>query len=140
MALGDVIGEANGSATNIEVLSVEGGSPRIKVTLRGTGKAKGVGFTDLITYTQVQKSEGILFGDGETVCLTDEGEICTWKGFGVGRPTSAGGAASFAVAGWFDTKSSKLASLNGVACIIEFETDDNGSYHWTAYEWKHPTW
>jgi hypothetical protein len=108
--------------------------------LRGNGKAKGVAVTDLITYTQVEKGEGTLFGEGETVWLTDDGQVCTWKGFGIGRPTSAGGAATFAVAGSFETKAPRLADLNGVCCIVEFETEDDGTYHWTAYEWKHPSW
>ena len=138
--LGEVIGEANGTGTNVEVLSVEQGSPKLKVTLRGSGKARGVAFTDLITYTQVEKGEGTLYGEGETVWLTDDGDVCTWKGFGIGRPTSRGGAATFAVAGSFETRSSRLAELNGVCCIVEFELDDHGNYHWTAYEWKHPSW
>ena len=139
MALGEVIGEANGQITNIEVVGVEEGSPKLKATLRGSGKAMGVAFTDLITYTQVERAGG-LYGEGKTVWLTEDGEICTWKGFGVGRPTGIHGAGSFAVCGVFETKSQKLSRLNTVACIVEYELDDNGNYHWMAYEWKHPSW
>ncbi|SRR3989442_1497996 len=138
--LGDVIGEANGTLTSTEVLSVEQGSPRLRLTLRGSGKAMGVAFTDMITHSLEVRSSGVLYGEGETVWLTEDGEISTWKGFGVGRPTGASGGGTFAVAGSIQTESKKLASLNGVACIVEYQLDDKGNYHWTAYEWKHPSW
>jgi hypothetical protein len=140
MSLGDIIGEANGQITNIEVVEVREGSPKLKATGRGSGKGMGVGFTDLITYWQVQRAGGELYGEAATVWMTEDGEICTWKGFGVGRPTGVGGAGSYAVCGAFETNSQKLAPLNGVASVVEFETDDNGNYHWIAYEWKHPSW
>ena len=91
--LGDVIGEANGTLTSTEVLSVEQGSPRLRLTLRGSGKAMGVAFTDMITHSLEVRSSGVLYGEGETVWLTEDGEISTWKGFGVGRPTGASGRA-----------------------------------------------
>jgi hypothetical protein len=138
--LGEVIGEANGTVTSIEVVSVEQGSSKLKVSLRGSGKAMGVAFTDLITYTRVEKVEGIILGDGEAVWLTEDGEVCTWKGFGIGKPSGVGGAETDAVCGWFQTKSAKLAILNTIATIVEYDLDDNGNYHWTAYEWKHPSW
>lgn len=139
MGLGEVIGEANGQVTNIEVLSVEEGSPKLKMTLRGSGKAMGVAFTDLVTYWQVERAGG-LYGQGESVWLTEDGEVCTWKGFAVGRPTGINGAGSHAACGAFETKSQKLSRLNTVACIVEYEFDDSGNYHWTACEWQLPSW
>jgi hypothetical protein len=56
------------------------------------------------------------------------------------RTASTRGAATFACAGSFETKARRLAELNGVCCIVEYELDDNGNYHWTAYEWKHRSW
>jgi hypothetical protein len=138
--LGEVIGEANGTVTGIEVVSVEQGSPKLKVSCRGSGKAMGVAFTDLLTFTRVEKAEGIILGSGEAVWLTEDGEVCTWKGFGIGKPSGVGGGEMDACCGWFQTKSAKLAILNSIACLVEFELDDYGNYHHTTYEWKHPSW
>ena len=40
--LGEVIGEASGSVTSVDVVSEEQGSAKRKVSMRGSGKARGV--------------------------------------------------------------------------------------------------
>jgi hypothetical protein len=138
--LGETIGEANGRCTGVRVLSVDAGSPQLEISAQGTGKAMGVPFTDMITYSQVMRPGGVLYGEWEMVWLTDDGEVVTSKGFGVGRPTGPGFAESFAAAGSVQTTSKRLAHLNGVAIIGEFDADEQGNYRWTAVEWKGAGW
>lgn len=134
--LGEKLGEASGALAGCRVLSVEKGIPTLELSMRGSGTVLGVTFADMITYTLVARPDGTYRGDGETVWLTEDGEISTWKGFGIGKPTGAGFSSSLAVVGVIQTAAAKLARLNGVATVVEYDTDESGNYHWTAWEWK----
>jgi len=78
----------------------------------------------------------VLYGEGQTLFMTKDGEMATWKGFGLGRPTGPGFAVRFAVCGSFQTATPKLARLLDVAILTEFETDENGNYSYKSWEWK----
>jgi hypothetical protein len=134
--VGDVIGEASGELIGIRVLSGDPESPRVEVSLRGTGKAYGISFTDTITYWQTVRPNGTFYGEGETMWLTEGGEIATWKGFGIGQPMGPGFSSSWAVAGFFQRVPETLAHLMKVAVVAEYKVEENGNYHWTAYEWR----
>ena len=133
---GNVIGEASGKITNVRVLEYAGDRSRVEVTFQGQGKLGNTGFTDLGTYWQEIRPGGVLYGEGGPIMMTDEGEILSWKGFGVGKKIGSGFAASFGVAGAIQTSSESLAHLNGVATIGEYEVDAEGNYHWTLWEWR----
>jgi hypothetical protein len=68
--------------------------------------------------------------------MTEDGELVSWKGFGVGKPTGPGFAASFGVCGAMQTSSERHAHLNGVASVGEYEVDSEGNYSWRLWEWK----
>ncbi len=136
--LGDVIGEASGSITGMRLLPAEYNSPRVEITVQGRGEARDVSFTDLITYVQVVRPDGTLYGEGESAWFTDDGEVALWRGTGVGRATGPGGAASFSVVGLFQRVPSKLSHLAGMTTAVEFSIEENGEYHWQAWEWKGP--
>jgi hypothetical protein len=55
-----------------------------------------------------------------------DGGVATWEGFGVGTTTGAGFAASYAVCGTFQTESPRLARLNRVATVSEYDVDEAG--------------
>lgn len=78
----------------------------------------------------------MLYGEGQVVFITPEGEIASWKGFGVGRPTGPSPAARYAVCGSFFTTAKGLVRLHTVATVLEYELDQNGAYRWTMWEWK----
>lgn len=71
-----------------------------------------MGITDLGAYWQVFRPGGVLYGEGQVVMLTDDGELAPWIGGGAGRPTGPGYAA-------------KLARLNGVTTAIEYEVEED---------------
>ena len=54
----------------------------------------------------------------------------------MGRPTGGFPAGRFAVCGSAQTASEKLARLNSVAIVAEYDVDEDGSYRWTLWEWK----
>jgi hypothetical protein len=99
MMLGEKLGEASGALVGSRVLSVEEGTFKLELSMRGSGTVLGVTFADMITYTLVARPDGTYRGDGESVWLTEDGEASTWKGFGIGKPTGAGFSSSLAVAG-----------------------------------------
>lgn len=133
--LGDVIGEASGRITGVRILEYAGDRSKVEVSFQGQGKLGAVGVTDLGTYTQETRPGGVLYGEGGPLLMTDEGEVLSWKGFGVGKPTGPGFSASFGCAGSIQTSSERLAHLNGVVSIGEYEVDAEGNYHWTLWEW-----
>ena len=134
--LGEQIGEASGSVTGVRVLSAEGNDAKMEISFRGRGEVLGVGITDIGTFVQASKPGGILSGeDSKVLLLTDDVEIAAWKGFGVGKATGAGFSSSWGVAGSVQTSSEKLARLNVVATVVEYEVEEDGSYRWRLWEW-----
>jgi hypothetical protein len=135
MALGDQIGEASGRITGTRVLAPEGQPVKVEVALQGSGTMLGQQITDVGTYWQTLRPGGVLYGEGDNLFLTADGESAHWTGFGVGRPTGPFPAGHFAVCGSALTDSQGLGRLNEVATAIEFDVEEDGSYRWTAWEW-----
>ena len=135
MALGDQIGEASGRITGTRVLAPEGQPVKVEVALQGSGTMLGQQITDVGTYWQTVRPGGVLYGEGDNLFLTAEGESAHWTGFGVGRPTGAFPAGHFAVCGSAQSDSQALGRLNEVAIVFEFDVGEDGSYRWTAWEW-----
>jgi hypothetical protein len=132
--LGEMIVESSGKITGVKVLSVEGPVPKLEVSLQGSGKLLGQETTEFITYWQTVRPGGALYGEGQAVAMTHDGEMATWTGFGVGRPTGKGHATSYRAAGAFQTTAEKLLRLNGVATVAEYEVDEDGNYSYKEWE------
>jgi hypothetical protein len=135
MALGDQIGEASGRITGTRVLAPEGQPVKVEVALQGSGTMLGQQITDVGTYWQTVRPGGVIYGEGNNVWLTNDGESAHWTGFGVGRPTGPFPAGHIAVCGSALTDSQALGRLNEVATAIEYDVGEDGSYRWTAWEW-----
>jgi hypothetical protein len=67
--------------------------------------------------------------------MTKDGEMLTWTGNGVGKMTARGGASYRGVL-YYQTPSQKLARLNGMAVVFEYEVDENDNSHSKIWEWK----
>jgi hypothetical protein len=133
--LGDKIGEASGKITNVRVLDHAGAASRIEVSFQGQGSVGSVAITDIGSYWQEFRGSGF-YGEGGPLLMSADGDLLSWKGFGAGRPTGPGFAANFAVCGVIQTSSTKFSHLDGVAAVGEYDTQENGDYHWTLWEWK----
>ncbi|MFQ5875360.1 MAG: hypothetical protein ACE5JL_16390 [Dehalococcoidia bacterium] len=134
--LGELLGEASGKTTGVRVLPTEGQQVKVEVSFQGSGKLLGVDMTDTGTYWQTIRPGGVLYGEGHVLMMTKEGEIADFTGFGVGRPTGPSPAAHYGVCGSFQTTSEKLAHLNTIATVFEYDVAEDGSYHWKMWEWK----
>ena len=96
--LGERLGEAAGKIVSVRVLDHAGAKSRVEVSFQGQGTISGVGITDIGTYWQEFRGDR-LYGEGGPLWMTDDGEVLSWKGFGAGRKTGPGFAASFGVCG-----------------------------------------
>ena len=132
--LGEQVGEARGKRTVRRVLSVDGGF-KVEVAFESKGKLLGVDNTEIGTYWSEGRPDGSLYGEGQGVVITNDGEVATWKGGGVGKFVG-GGAVNYRGAIYYSTASQKLARLNGGATVFEFDVDAEGNTHAKLWEWK----
>jgi len=132
--LGELISESHGKRTARGVLST---SPtfKVEVSFEADGKLLGMGAHTIATYWSEGRPDGSLYGEGQAVVITQDGETATWKGQGVGKFLD-GGAVSYRGAVYYSTASPKLARLNTVATVFEFEVDANGNTREKSWEWK----
>jgi hypothetical protein len=130
--IGEILGNSSGRMTGIRVLAHN----KLEVSFQGGGKLLGVEMTDIGTYTQTVKAGGVLHGEGQVIMITKDGDMATWTGFGIGKPTGDGFKASYAVAGSIQTESPNLASLNSMTVVTEYDVEENGDFAWTLWQWK----
>jgi hypothetical protein len=88
------------------------------------------------TYWSVMRPNGVIYAEGQGVIMTKEGEVVSWTGSGVGKPTGRGAAIRFSYSLAFQTSSQRLARLNSVLGVGEYEADENGNTHDKLWEWK----
>jgi len=105
------------------------------VTFEDSGKMFGVPVTGMGSYTSVVRADGSIFGHGQGMSTTNEGEAVTWTATGLGR-FGPGGSVSYRGMLFFRTTSKKLARLNNTCGAFEYEVDPKGSTVSKFWEWK----
>jgi len=131
--LGELLGETTGKRIVRRVLSTE--PTKVEVSFEDSGKMLGIDTTGFGTYSAVVRPDGTIFGEGEGVTTTQNGEMITWKGSGLGK-FKEHGAISYRGILYYRTASEKLARLNTVAGVFEYEVDAQGKTHTKVWEWK----
>ncbi len=134
--LGEKIGQTSGKVTNRRVLPCEGSGVRVEVSFETTGKLLGHDIAEIASYTSVLKQGGALYGEGQGVIMTKDGDTIMWRGSGVGKPTGRGMGASYRGAVYYDTASPKFASLNSMCAVFDYEVDEAGKTTAVLSEWK----
>jgi hypothetical protein len=137
--LGELIGECRGRVTGVRVLPPEGHYARLEVSLQGEGILSGQPITDFGTYVQSVRPGGVLQGEAHNVMISGNGEVADWFGGGVGRPTGPGFKSAYGAYGRFDSAQGALAGLEAVGTTVEYEVEEDGSYHWRMWEWTGAT-
>jgi hypothetical protein len=133
--LGEKIGDTRGQTISTRILPDEGTGPRMEITDQGTGTVYGVHVNTTVTYVGTLRPNGTISGHGTGVLMTEDGEAATYRGEGVGtfiRP----GVTSWRGALFFETASTKLSRLNGIACLFEYSVDEGGKSEGHFTEWK----
>ena len=131
--LGQQIGELTGKRIVRRVLSTE--PPKAEVSFEDGGTYLGVAVTGFGTYTAVVRPDGTALGEGEGVMFTQDGDLVTWKGNAMGHFKERG-AISYRGILYYRTASQKLAQLNKVAGVFEYEIDPEGKTTAKIWEWK----
>jgi hypothetical protein len=131
--LGEIIGESTGKRLVRRVLSTD--PPTAEVTFEDSGHMLGVPTTGMGTYTSVIRPDGSIFGEGQGINMTADGESITWTGTGTGH-FGPGGAVSYRGMLFFRTASQKLARLNNACGAFEYEVDGAGTTVSKIWEWK----
>ena len=134
--LGEKLGEVQ-AATVTRVLPTHGSSPRFETSADGGGTLLGESVKFLATYWSEVRADGSLYGEcpNSGVFMTQDGEVATFIASGAGGFTSEGGA-YFRGAVYFQTSGSKLARLNGICGVHEWDVDAEGTGKWGIWEWK----
>jgi len=132
--LGELIYEGRGKRTARTVLPLEGTQPRIQVSFEETGKLVGIEANFMGTYWAAIRPDGSVYGEGQGIIGTRDGDSVTLRGIGTGK-VREGGAVSYRGTLIFHAPP-KLARLNTVAGAFEFEVDAQGNTSMKMWEWK----
>jgi hypothetical protein len=133
--LGEIIYEQKGKISGYRILDTEG--PTIETTITGTGIINGIEVTDIVTYWSKPSGEDLktFHAEGQGVILTKDGEMATWKGYGIGRYNGRNRTDKGSV--FFKTSTNgKLSFLNNKIGVFEYEADENGNTNGKIWEWK----
>ena len=131
--IGPQISETTGKRLVRRVISVD--PPTAEVSFEDTGQMLGVPTSGMGTYTSVVRPDGSIYGQGQGMNTTHDGEAVTWTGTGVGH-FGPGGSVSYRGMLFFRTTSQKLAQLNNSCGAFEYEVDPSGSTITKVWEWK----
>jgi hypothetical protein len=139
--LGDLLLEERGLITGQRVLDLE--SQKVEISYTAAGKYNGdIDYSDIATYWSVPATikKGESCGEGHGILTTKQGDSAIWKSHGVGQLLSSGGRTLKGSAVYRLTppadKGGRLADLDNVVAVFEYEIEANGNYHAKAWEWK----
>jgi hypothetical protein len=133
--LGELIYEQRGKISGYRVLDTEG--PTVETTISGTGIMKGVDVTDIVTYWSrpSESDRNVFYAEGQGIILSKEGEMASWKGYGIGHYNNRSRADRGSVI--LSSKSEgKLSFINNTIGVFEYEADENGNTVGKIWEWK----
>jgi len=131
--LGELIGDEAGKVTGFRVLDAAG--PKVEVSFQAKGKVFGIDYQGRGTYASAMQAGGFLYGEGQGMYMTVDGDIAVWKGQGTGR-LLAGGGVSYRGAIHYMTATGKLARLLGTVGVFEHSTDASDNVVSKVWEWK----
>jgi len=131
--LGDLISDTTGKRILRRVLSTD--PLKVEVSFEESGTMLGAAVSGFGTYASVVRTDGTIYGEGEGAITTAGGELVTWKGSGLGK-FGPGGSISYRGILYYRTASEKLAALNTVGGVFEYDVDPEGKTHSKAWEWK----
>jgi hypothetical protein len=130
--IGEFIAEYKGKPTGTRILA----DGKIESSYTGMGKLLGKDATLMATVVFWQVPTGVNMIEGNGMESTAEGETVMHKFSGIGLSTGNGWKSSNRGAVYFMTSSPKLASLNKIVGVWEWESDENGDFSVKVWAWK----
>ena len=135
MALGQLVLEDSGQITGIRVLSTDASGTTLELNLQLSGTIRGVGENTLWTYTMLQRPDGSLYGQGNGVLTTDNGDVIHLIGSGSGK-ANPGGTVRFCTMLHPHGATGQNADLNAIGLAGEYEVAADGTATNKCWEWK----
>jgi len=135
--LGEKIGSERGKVTSRRIIPGDDKMSFIKmeITVEMETTVYGVSGMNIGTYVVYERGPGQMFGEGQGIIMTNDGDGIIWQGVGVGRGEEDGSIA-MAASIVCQTTSEKLAKLNHLLVLVEQKADMAGSASSELYEWK----
>ena len=130
---GEEIGAGQGKRTVRRIVSTE--PLRVEASFEDRTKLLGLDGVNIGTYIATTKQDGSLFGMGEGVYSSVEGDMATWNALGTGG-FDADGSVRYRGSLSFTTTAPKLASLNGTPALFDFTIDANGNTQSRFWAWE----
>ena len=137
--LGEKVGEFRGKNVSQKMLPSEVSSPpRFEVTGEASGTILGIEATLTVTYQGTVRPDGLIYGEcqNQGFIMTKDGDMATFTATGLGRFTGQGQATSWRGPIYHQTASQKLARLNEVVIVYEWDIDGDGNIEGSFWEWK----
>ena len=135
MALGELVLEDSGQITGIRVLSTDASGTTLELNLQLSGTIRGVGQNTLWTYTMLQRPDGSLYGQGNGVLTTVNGDVIHLIGSGSGK-ANPGGTVRFCTMLHPHGATGQNADLNAIGLAGECEVAADGTATNKCWEWK----
>jgi hypothetical protein len=129
----DIQGKVSGQRA---VQGAAHGEVKIEVSFQGMGHVLGMEGMDMGTYVARVRQPGVLYGSGHGITMMKDGESITWHGEGLGHVTGKGMEAKWRGCLFMQTQSQKLARLNAMPVIFEWDVDEQGNAKGVGWEWK----
>jgi hypothetical protein len=150
LALGGVLFEENFDNRERWEIVLDTDKPTTRHFAVGTGRFKGVNFTDQHNVVVKYLPDGTIQYKEKGIIFADNGEIVTWSGHGLGRPNNlggynGGGSYVFNYKARLETgnnnkkkkkKERIFALLDNVIGVYELRSDKEGNGTQKWYEWK----
>jgi hypothetical protein len=136
--LGELLYESKGTITGQRVLSVENGIPNFEISIVGSGIFTGsLEVKTTWTYWSLQRPDGTSYSQGQGVIMTKDGrDVATATGRAEGKKVDSGNM-RYVGAIFYETHSeNKLAFLNHLIGVNEYEVQALGNYEHRLWEWK----
>jgi hypothetical protein len=123
-----------GKVSSQRVIDVKG--PTMETSVTASGRFRSVQVTETITYVSNTMSKGVLHGIGNGIITTEEGDIATYTGEGIGKFETSG-VLNWRGALFFETSSEgKLGFLNNIVGVFEAQVDAQGNFTDKTWQWK----
>ena len=138
--VGQLAYEGQGKIVGQREMGVRGadGTFKIEVSYIGTGSFKGVNVTEVWTFLNTHRPDGIIQGVGRgTITSKDHSEIATAEGYGRGH-LGAGGKILYPTVQLYSTNSNgKLSFLKTFIGLSKWQVDEkSGNYTYRMWELK----
>jgi hypothetical protein len=132
--LGELITEERGKVTGRRILDSQAG--KMETSFTAMGRVKGVEGMDMGTYVSWMLPDGSMEGKGQGVFMTNDGQMISWTGTGLGQFKGAGKIRYKGSLHFKTMSKGSLASMNNVVGVFEHDGDIEGNVSTKTWEWK----